>query len=119
METNLKLAKYNAGNKVDLTAVLPNIKRAYRMAENILKDYRAQGWTVGLWGECQTLLNDTYGEGNLRKSMRLRKNSGEKTKTYRNWLRRISKYSLLPSTERLLKEELDRVKIQTYMGQVV
>lgn len=119
METNLKLAKYNAGYEVDLTAVLPNIKRAYRMAENILKDYRAQGWTVGLWGECQTLLNDASGEGNLRKSMRFRKNSGEKTKTYGNWLQRISKYSLLPSTEKLLEEELDRVKIRTHVGQVV
>lgn len=116
METNLSLAKYAAGHEVNLTTVLPNIRDAYRMAENILKDYRAQGWTVGLWGECQTLLNNAYGEGNLRKSMHFRKNSGEKTKTYRNWLRRISKYSLQPFTKKLLKEELDRVGIQTHVG---
>lgn len=116
METNLRLAKYYAGYKVDLAAILPNIRNAYWRAENILKDYRAQGWIVGLLGECQVLLNDAYGEGNLRKSMYLRRNSGEKTKTYGNWLRRISKHALQSSTKKLLKEELDRVKIQTHVG---
>lgn len=119
METNLRLAKRSAGWKVDLEPVLPDIKDAYRMAENTLKDYRAQGWTVGLLGECQTLLNDTRGEVNLRKSMRFRKNGGEKTKTYGNWLRRISKYLLQPSTEKLLKAELDRMSVQVHVGQGV
>lgn len=108
METDLKIAKHLDGLPVDLTTSLPDIKKAYRMAAT-LHDYRAQGWIVGLWGECQLLLKDRCGEGNLRKSMDFRKDGGEKTKTYRSWLRRIEGHDLQQRTREMLEEEMGRV----------
>lgn len=109
---DLKLSKYAAGVKVDLSNSLSDIRCAFSIAKNKLQDYRAQAWITGLWGECQILLNVENGEGNIRKSMNLRKSSGEKTKAYRNWLQRISKYPLLQqNTKTLLNQEIIRTEI--------
>ena len=111
METNLKISKYMAGEVVDLSTSLTDIKEAFQIARNTLRDYRAQGWILGLWGECQIILEDKKGERNLRKSMTYRRSSGEKTKTYRKWLQRISKYPLQLDTKRLLNNEMVRLGI--------
>ena len=108
LAAELKIAKHLYESPVDLAAGLPDIKKAYRMA-SALHDYRAQGWVAGLWGECQLLLKDRAGEGNLRKSMSFRKGGGEKTKSYRNWLKRIEGYGLQPRTREMLEEEKGRV----------
>lgn len=109
METELKIAKYVAGCEIDLNNSLSDIRRAFHIARDKLQDCRAQAWTTGLWGECQILLGTENGEGNLRKAMDLRKNSGEKTKLYKNWLQRISKYdSLQQKTKDFLKQEMIR-----------
>ena len=108
METDLKIARHLDRLPADLEANLTDIKKAYRMA-CALHDYRAQGWIAGLWGECQLLLKDRAGEGNLRKSMDFRKGGREKTKSYRNWLKRIEGYGLQPRTRGMLEEEMGRV----------
>lgn len=119
-EIDLKIAKHLAGYKVDLTNILREIRYAFQISRDKLQDYRAQAWTVGLWGECQILLNDGCGEGNLRKAMNMRKSSGEKTKVYRNWLKRISKYpSLQPPTKKLLEQEMTRMGMLAYGGSKV
>lgn len=109
METNLKIAQYRENSGLDLSESKSAIERAFYRARDGLRDYRAQGWTRGLWGECQVLLNEQNGEENLRKSMEHRKMSGEKTKEYRNWLERISKYDLQQNTREFLTEEFARV----------
>lgn len=113
LEVNLEIEKHNIGENVDLSPKISEIKQAYRIASNILRDYRAQGWVTGLWGECQILLKDENGEGNLRKSMKSRMLSGEKSKTYRTWLQRISKYTLQSNTRNLLNEEMIRTETQS------
>ena len=110
LESDLKITKYFVGYEVDLTNVLSNVESAHRIAKYKLQDYRAQAWTVGLWGECQILLNERDGEEKLRRAMRIRKSSGEKSKVYRNWLQRVSKYPLLqPYTKKLLEQEMVRI----------
>ena len=113
LEVNLIIEKYNAGEAVDISAILQDIKEAFGIASGVLQDYRAQSWISGLWGECQILLGDEHGDGNLRKSMFCRRSSGEKAKTYRNWLQRISKYTLQSDTRMLLSEELKRTETQS------
>lgn len=115
VESDLEIEKFLAGYEVDLTNVLSNIKRAHRIAQYKLQDYRAQAWTVGLWGEGQILLKEAGGEGNLQKAMRIRKSSGEKAKVYRNWLHRISKYPLVQlHTKELLEQEMVRTGMQAH-----
>lgn len=108
METNLAIARYVEGDTLGLSKALPNITDAFHIARDNLRDFRAQGWTLGLWGECQILLKDQNGEKNLQKSMVCRKSSGEKTKEYRNWLLRISKHVLQKNTRALLESEIAR-----------
>lgn len=118
METELKISKYVAGYEIDLTHSLSDIGHAFGIARDKLQDCRAQAWTTGLRGECQILLGVENGEGNLRKAMKLRKYSGEKTKLYKNWLQRISKYdSLQQKTKDFLKQEMIRTGILVYTGQ--
>ncbi len=112
METRMEIARYTEDDKVDLSVVLPNIEKAFYIARNRLKDYRAQGWVLGLWGECQILMKDQNGEKNLWRSMKHRKISGEKTKEYRNWLQRILKYELQQNTRTLLDEEIARTGLE-------
>lgn len=112
MKTDLKIAKQADGYTVNLKSSLSDITRAFRIAKDTLQDYRAQGWISGLWGECQILLGDSeQGEKNLQKSMRFRMSGGESTKMYRNWLQRISRYSLQPYTRMLLEAEMKRMEI--------
>lgn len=113
LEANLIIEKYNAREAVDISAILQDIKEAFGIASGVLQDYRAKSWISGLWGECQILLGDEHGDGNLRKSMFCRRSSGEKAKTYRNWLQRISKYTLQSDTRMLLSEELKRTETQS------
>lgn len=111
LETNLRIARHDKRSKEPLLEILPAIEEAFHLARNKLKDYRAQGWTLGLWGECQLLLDNQNGQTSLRNSMEHRKHSGEKSKEYKNWLRRISKYDLQQNTRSLLNEEINRTKI--------
>ncbi len=112
IETDLRIEKYLTGHEVDLTNILSDIGYAFRISKDKLQDCRAQAWTAGLWGECQILLDDRFGEGNIRKAMSMRKFSGEKTKVYRRWLQRISKYpSLHASTKKLLEQEIARIGV--------
>ncbi len=118
LKSNLELAKHFEGYEVDLPHILSDIKSAHQIAKNSLQDYRAQAWTVGLWGECLILLNREKGEEKLRRAMRIRKSSGEKTKVYRNWLHRISKcLTLQPDTKKLLEQEMVRTGMLVHAGQ--
>lgn len=112
METSLEIARYTEGERIDLTVVLTDIKKAFYIARNSLKDYRAQGWILGLWGECQILVKDQDGEKKLQKSMKHRETSGENTKEYRNWLQRILKYELQQDTRVLLDKEIARTGLK-------
>lgn len=109
LETDLKLAQRSNGVRMNLRTALSNIKRAYETARDTLKDYRAQGWTLGLMGECQLLLKDSRGNQSLYKSMKHRQTSEEKTKEYKTWLQRITKYDLQQKTQELLNQEIARV----------
>ena len=109
LKASIEIAQYYEGVQCDLSVTIINVKKAYYIAKNNLKDYRAQGWTLGLMGECQILMEDGKGEQNLRNSMKHRQSSGEKTKEYRNWLKRIAKHKLRKSTKKLLNEEIVRV----------
>ena len=110
LETNLIIAQHKKYGNKSLLKILPSIEEAFHLAKNKLKDYRAQGWTLGLWGECQILLDNQMGQVSLRKSMECRRQSGEKSKEYKNWLRRISNYNLQPNIRALLDEEISRTK---------
>lgn len=117
LKSDLELAKHFEGYEVDLPHILSDIKSAHRIAKCRLQDYRAQAWTVGLWGECLILLNREEGEEKLRRAMRIRKSSGEKAKVYRNWLDRISKcLTLQPYTKNLLEQEMVRTGMLVQAG---
>lgn len=112
MEANLMFSQNIRDSFVDLNNMKQNIIVALRISKNILKDYRAQGWIYGLLGECQILMEDKSGEANICKSMEHRKRSGERTKNYKIWLNRISRYDLKEYTKKLLEEEFIRVDSQ-------
>lgn len=108
LETNLHLAQYSDGIGISLNADLSKIQNAYYTARNTLRDYRAQGWALGLMGECRLLLKKPCGDQNLYSSMKHRQASEEKTKEYKTWLQRISRYDLQQKTQIILTQEIAR-----------
>ncbi len=112
LEAELILSKNNITDKKEqIIRIIPQIKKAYNISKNKLRDYRAQGWTLGLMGECQLKVGDNSGERKIVNAIKTKKNTGEKTKTYRNWLKRISVYHLQNNTKTLVGEELERITL--------
>lgn len=107
-EMNLKIAQFIEGNDINLKDMLSPIKQAYYAARDRLKDYRAQGWIQGLWGECQMLLHESSGQRKIKMSMECRKSYHEKTKSYKIWLHRIGALELDADVRALLNQELER-----------
>lgn len=109
-ETELDIIRYLQKEPVNLHETLARIQNINRQAK-YLHNTRATGWTQGLMGECQFLLNDPRGETNLYSSINIRLKSGENTRFYRQWLLRISQYELKEiRTRTLLEKELERTK---------
>lgn len=109
-ETELILA----GKKIDaseIQRILPQIKKAYFASRNRLRDFRAQGWTLGLWGECQIALGDDKGNGTIFRAMKWKSKAGENTNSYRNWLKRLLRYHLAYNVYNFLNKEIDRTKL--------
>lgn len=108
LEITLKIVKFNKGKIKKLNRDLSRLKRAYKIACYNLHDSRSQSWINGLWGEYLLLLGDQSGEQKIRCSLVARNKSGETTKSYRDWLKRISEMELSSKVKNLLNEEIER-----------
>ena len=109
LKTTIELAKSN-GDRLIAQDIIDNIKNAYDKSREDLHDYRLQGWTSGLWGECLVLAGkDVIGNRQIRESLKNRYTSGEQGLNYEKWLKRLQKYELEQNTSAMIKKELERI----------
>lgn len=110
LEITLNIVKFNKGKINRLSKDLSRLKQAYKIACYNLHDFRSQSWLNGLWGEYLLLIGDQLGEQKIRCSLLARSKSGETAKSYRDWLKRISKMELSSKTKDILKGEIERIR---------
>lgn len=111
LATELDIAHHRRGDPVNLYQTLSRIREANTYAKQTLRNARGIGWTQGLLGECQFLLEDSKGENTLRSSMDNRSKGDENTRMYRQWLLRLKQYDLKDiRTRKLLEKELRRTE---------
>lgn len=111
LEITLEMIQFEKRITTALSGNLSDIERAYEMACNTINDMRSRSWISGLLGEYLLLIGKQDGEKKIKCSLIARKRSGEKSKSYRNWLIRI--YSLKISSEmrQLILQEFERTGI--------
>lgn len=115
LKAELCFTRCNEEDKRELDKLSEKLRQVNALAKNTLKNLRASSWTRGLLGESQILLaGETevkHGNDNIIHSMLERQRYGEKTKSYRYWLKRISDLNILSRTEDILEQERRRVNI--------
>lgn len=108
LETTLEIVQYKKGLTRQLNVRASNLEKAYHLACSSLHDSRSQAWINGLLGEYLVLSGKQDGMKKIKSSLIMRRKSGEKTKSYRNWLVRISTMDLSQEVRNILEDEYKR-----------
>lgn len=111
LETTLEIIQFRAEISKKLGGNISDLEKAYKMACNLTNDIRSQSWINGIWGEYLILKGEQEGEKKIKYSIMDRRRSGEKSKSYRNWLTRIHSLELSLEMQELVQKEFVRTGI--------
>ncbi len=111
LEITLEIILFKEEITKTLGGNLSDLEKAYEMACNLINDMRSQSWINGIWGEYLMLKGEEEGEKKIKYSLMDRRRCGEKAKSYRNWLTRISSLELSLEMQELVQKEFVRTGI--------
>lgn len=110
LEITIEIIKFKEKRTKTLGGNLSDLEKAYKMACNLINDIRSQSWINGIWGEYLMLKGEQEGEKKIKYSLMNRRRSGEKSKSYRNWLTRICSMELSLEMQELVRKEIVRTE---------
>lgn len=111
LEMTLEMIKYEKGITKVLSGDQSRLEKAYEMACYIINDNRSQSWISGFLGEYLILKGDPDGEKKIKHSLTDRKRSGERTKSYRNWLIRVHSLNISSELREYVQQEMARTGV--------